>query len=209
MDAIVSILCAIDSFFHDHEPAVVGTSTIVIALFTIALAKSTKRLSKVTKSLADITAAEFSASHRPRIRIRAIRFDSVENGEQETDVPLKITVVNVGDLPARVIGYRVATHVEQDLPSLDFYLDVATVQVAVDVAGGAANFFNAESGLTSILHNAFHRPSIHAICVIGTIIYLDERNICRTTGFFRRYDAKSRRFMREATDRYEQYEYED
>jgi hypothetical protein len=151
---------------------------------------------------------EFVATHRPRLRVRAIQFDGFTNSEI---LPAWIYVANVGANPALNIrfdavftqrqgGTRKAPWIEKLSPS-DAHGPKALK------AGQRATYEPSTADFLLPFEAEEIRSTNRTLMLIGRIHYTDGISTERQTGFGWRYDSALGEFCRPKEE--DEYNYED
>lgn len=165
-----------------------AVATLVIAIFTIVLAVVGFVQAELTRRTIALARSEFLATHRPRIRVRWV---SGPTGDDRTVI--KVYITNVGESLATIVEYYL------DAAFLDsdgcFCYPYATIPIADPAEAGKKIILAPGESRTLELFRTGENPEhMWARCtekgdtffvVEGTITYIDESGIGRSTGFAR------------------------
>jgi hypothetical protein len=88
---------AIIDFLQTYNGAVTAIATAFIAIFTLVLAYVSRRQAKLTRESIALARAEFTSSHRPKIRIKHVWLVAFGSDQPVT---VDIVYTNVGDAKA-------------------------------------------------------------------------------------------------------------
>lgn len=189
-------------------PVVIATitalATIFIAVFSFTLWQITGRSVKLARE-------EFTATQRPKLRVRLVRIDKLEAGKA---VVIHFEVINVGYSRAKAV---VAETTLQILNVLGENRDresrkTEKFHIADEIAPGQPRLVKKTTG--TICSKDWKVKDDWAgdgrVRVHGTIIYADDNGIGRRTGFYRYSTRDVNRFRRPGDHDIEHdYEYED
>lgn len=189
--------------------AIAALATVVIAVYTYTLWHvGSGQLAEVREQIG-LAREDFSATHRPRLRIRHIRPTLVE-GE-----PITVTcvVANVGEGEARV--EPVPTIILR-ATSNRFGTSVGDVALfGADLWGGVSATLTTQGTPHPLIYQSAwgidfadgEGNYLGRLEAIGEFVYADDRNIRRRTGFRRLYDPQTSTFRpAPAPDAEEEYE---
>lgn len=187
-------------------------STIFVAFFTYTLWKTSSEQGALTRESIDLARQEFITSHRPRLRIRRVTFESICDGRP---VEGYLTVSNIGDTPATIIqaGVDVFTRYSVSQSGIGFAYSNSVpkdiIPVHINTGETVKVDFRSVSPLTHEEMNQADAGELE-IMSIGQILYVDEIKTKRTVGFIRAYNVNMNRFLPLSdSDPDKSYEYED
>lgn len=213
------ILWHIGEFLNYYGVAITAISTAFIGLFTYTLYKTTAVQAELTRDSINLARQEFTATHRPQIRIKHLWIENqiLDDGE----LVLTLLFTNIGDVQARLNSLGLTTVVVPGDGDLPPGVDPQGVQPPIQTPLGLGQTIRI-NGVRS------GRILSHAECVdlraggatrlycIGHVEYLDTNdpprirrtNFCRVLVFAqnRRPDNDAFRFHRVEDA---EYEYED
>ena len=162
-------------FFDLHNWIVMAFATIAIAWFTYSLRNSTNEQGRLTQKSIDLARDEFSATHRPRIRVRYISIPI----SPDSGMAFGVIVANIGESDAIITDYQI-----------DVFIPEEPTNIGVDMK--PRNF--QEVRLTSGQRHTFTNESVNwmppdELLFLGRITYTNSaRQITRMTGFARELD---------------------
>lgn len=188
---VLWIITAMDA----HNGFITALATTVMAIFT-------GTLWFVTNKSVQLARAEFITSHRPRIKIR---FISHPIEQRDGTALFKITVVNVGDTPANIIGNKFEAIEHDGTAGVGVSMAEPSVTEDVWLVSGNRHIFSYRTEYPWALLGGDN-----VLYVTGEIAYTDEagsRGITRHTGFARKYDRRAGSYG--PADIYAEEEYED
>jgi hypothetical protein len=167
------------------------------ALATVVMAVFTGLLSLVAYQQIVLSRSEFLATNRPLLRVRYFKRT---DGEKDTEIDIRFSVVNVGKSVAHLLGssIQIGWFYENGLPT-PFYLGGPDVTGQRKFEVGASDEY--------IFRRAKPEQKIFVpLHVYGYLVYADSMGNTRTTAFCRRWIVSAQRFVKvEDPD----YEYED
>lgn len=183
------------------SPAITALATVAVAAFTFVLYRATTAQGRLTQQSIDLARAEYISTHRPRVRIRMI-VPTLVVGEPIT---VSCTVVNLGETSARVEWHEAKIYIRSVRGEK---LESDLVLIGSDLAGGQSEVFHTQKGTSFAYEDSWQVGTPHAgqMSIRGTVEYLDDNNVTRRTGFYRRYD-RGRGFFCDTI--MPEYEYED
>lgn len=162
------------------------------AIFTAALFLATLLLWIFTALMWRTTRDEFSATHRPKLRLRNLGLDTGPIGVVGQALPMEvdINVCNVGDAEAssiKIIYVLKFAPEPSDIAEAFREDDHAVLQFDSKLQPGgvlsASIPYVPPAGVPNELH-VLHRGG-WKLFLVGRLTYLDKRSVRRTTGFFR------------------------
>ena len=189
-------------FIQTYNSAITALATAFIAIFTIVLAFVTNSQAQITQAAVQLSRDEFNAAHRPKLRARLVRLDSIDSA----DVKAHYTIVNVGETAATMTVHEITISAES--------VNDATKAIQQRISCYCLRLVGGESkviltGMTFDLEQeydfAFQVRSGGFLRMRGRLEYTDDVGIKRRTGFLRTYDAKLGRFCK-GDDPEEEYE---
>jgi hypothetical protein len=177
-----------------YQGAITALSGIAVAAFTGTLWVATVGLMNAAKRQSEETRIAFISANRPKVILRRILYTPIA-----MDEPLDVyfVVTNVGASNA-VIRYR-HFHFEfrsgRGIPTYDPRADTAPVSLA---AGESAELHYASraDSWESVFEDIEIKGNPIDVYWIGQIVYEDGVGIQRSTGFCRRFDRESHRWVR-------------
>ncbi len=162
-------------FAQENNGAITAIATIFVAIFTLTLWIVTGRSVQLARE-------EFLATHRPRIRVRAVGLDAkTTNAEQ---MAVKFTCINVGDARCQIVNvrYRFDGAEKADAPVYRMNMDTVELTNPRSIAAGDAEGFT-----TRTLSKVEAEKLGFEWDIYGFVQYVDDAGIKRITGFWRRY----------------------
>ena len=205
---IVAGLIWFAQFFDEHHEAVVAAFTIVLALSTIGLWSSANDLYRAGERQVRFAQQEFAATHRPKIIVHSIEFRPVPYEREEDDwgrIGASILCFNKGETAAINVEAR-----GEILSAADLGIDVQrrVVKSFAEVSSGQKLRFEIESEwpIRELVPRQQQKlPPFHCV---GTVVYLDQNNRRRETGFcfVAKVDARGERWISAESPEHE-YDY--
>ena len=185
----------------DTVLALVGIATFfAVWKQSIATAKS----AKATEKSADAAHRGIVLEYRPRIVVRGIELDLGSISTEDEPTKVKYVVANVGGTKATIVGSNAtAEHFEGPLPAIPPYTetrnDLGTFTLMAGEYKERALEKDSAEGLLMRVNDIIRKdygvkPTRH-FHFFGFIEYRDELGILRRTGFCRRYDSESQRWL--------------
>jgi hypothetical protein len=181
------LLPGIVAWVNANEGFVLSIATIAIGAFTYKLWDSTHKLWSVTRDGLKLAGDEFNATHRPRLRVRNIRIETVRRGHP---IAVRFTVANIGETQASIILSDISLVVT--LPNGE----TVTYQHAIpipDVRAGESLLIQREIGPPWAGEWKLTQAMNGRISIFGIIKYRGKLHPLETA-FERVYDHKTRRF---------------
>jgi hypothetical protein len=173
-------------------------------VFTAVLAGSTIALWYVTKRSVDLAKKEFVATHRPRITVHTFEVSSNEHGH----IGAVFTYVNSGGTPATIneIAHNIffSDGLRPGASMKERKLESKTLAAGEQTTFLIDSETTEESAVVARMRADREQRALDLLCV-GRIKYTDTQKIVRETGFCRRYDTKSRIWVRVDNSDYEYF----
>jgi hypothetical protein len=190
-------------FLNFISPAATWIATAVIGAYTIVLSRVTGRQAALTRESIDLARQEFIATHRPKIIVYGV--DVKLPGDTGNDRQVHFRYVNVGDSEAVVTSISSCIHVaRKDRPPAGLELHRHTViRHPILCKSGEHGFAITPDSVSFINLVRSGKPPNEAVFCVGVIAYRDKNDIERLTGFCRRYDGNSERWLQLADHDYE------
>ena len=186
---------------------VIASATVILTIATVFLMSYTRKLWGTTHDTLKLAREEFNATHRPRLRIRAI---SVEGGHKT----VRVYISNVGDSGATITNIYGGVFFDWDnkIPPMQSDKHIRVPDNSTVPPGGFCNFPIAH------MPEAVPRATVingrrtivtmdGATFAMATIIYSDNIGIQRRTRCGWKYDVGIEEFTKPERD--DQYNYED
>lgn len=202
---ITVINCA-GQMVNDGGVLVTALATVAIAWFTLSLRDVSREQGRITNEQLRLAREEFIASHRPRLRVRAMQTDGLGGASF-------ITIANVGESAATITGIVGIFRVQRDRVWITGSPDLSKANTPHESVrkfhpGGRHTYLMSmtepsEPVLKEIMEGRL------VIYAAGTIIYADDIGTERCTGFCWAYDPQLREFVDPALPRETEYNYED
>lgn len=169
-------------------------ATVSIAAFTLVLMAATIWQGRFTSKMINLAREEFIATHRPKVRVRAVRRFAPENAFWSA----RAIIINCGESGAVIdaVDMRLMNRDEIE-PALDnAIVDIFPAhQPSTDktplVPGARRVLFQTSIIQRNTMDEILDETNI---CVIGRIVYLDKNGTQRQTGFFWAWDSQRHRF---------------
>ena len=193
------------AFIDENNGTLTAIATIAIAGFTLTLWRATTEQARLTRDSLQLARDEFTATHRPRIRIRYIENPPVNS---IFNIPTaQIFAANIGPTDAIVVATGVAFFIEGD----NFDATPKPVDEKLVIPSGS------EAKITVTSHQQVTATQLQQIgarsatlCMLGIIRYEDRSGTARNTSFFRVYEPVYGRFNRaRESHAFVEREYED
>jgi hypothetical protein len=170
---------------------VLALFTVILAISTIALYKVTGKAATAAKQSADAAAAQFVATHRPRLIVRRIYFRDASTIAYE--------VANIGGIEATIQGVKAAV-VTGALPRGNPDVGEPYRLAPTTIHAGSKHEFTHPFPDEIRFDKGFGGEEVvwtvkPDILILGNIAYSDRLGISRRTAFCRRYDFKGERFV--------------
>ncbi len=181
---------------EDRDTFVEAGSTAVIALFTIILAVVGICEIRLTRDALKLSRDEFISTHRPRLRVRAVR---AVNADKPLPIQIQYEIVNVGDSDARILRNEVTVEAKVSASGED--------QLWAREIGGAQKIVSGEAILVSRKTDVIFN-GVGELYARVWLQYLDDRGVCRRTQAYRTYKFGSF-YLGGVEPRSPDYEYED
>jgi hypothetical protein len=180
----------------------VGTiSTVLATVFLLFTYKLTRDTARAAVGATELARNDFMATHRPRIKLRRVALDLGK--KLDGKAVLKLSVVNAGDTPARVMNIKMRTvdliDPEMDDPEMHDQCSFHPKNWEYWIKAGETLVVETTSSgwfADHVISMSRNGPGIETgtLRVIGDIVYVDKLETIRTTGFDRIADARSRLF---------------
>jgi hypothetical protein len=191
-------------FIEGHGIGITALATIVIAAFTATLWIATRQQGDLTFESLKLAREEFIASHRPRIELHSLK---ISHRSDETEpAPIEFRYVNSGDSVGHVkqVGTRLV-YQREDMLQSDLDFDVREISPPMKIKSGEFGF-----GLTRdksipdlILSTPVSVTDYIKFFCVAYIVYTDDLGTIRQTGFCRRYDPETDRWVNVEDPEYE------
>jgi len=195
---------AIWCFLDAHNGALTAIATIFIAAFTIVLAWVSIRQARLIDAQVRLARNEFIATHRPKIIVRS--FQMLNPEARVGDAP-RFTFIahNIGDSPGRIIEVRSATLVIGVMDTIPNDLAYPFHEpFNVTPVGGQKELFPANGASPFVDNEAMEVfGGTKVLLCLGTVIYLDDANNRRETGFCRRFRSQRQQWDTMSDSEYE------
>lgn len=184
----------------DHLTAI---ATVFIAAFTATLWWSTRRQAQLTRDAIKLAREEFVSTHRPKITVRDFRWEFDNPGSvANNSYRAQFIYLNAGDFTARIeeVGTQIIWSMlhtpggEPRLPQVpNFNRQQMTLMMEAgeERVGHTATRFSFDGSPYAAV-----KDGAADIYCVGHIIYSDDRNVVRKTGFCRRYNSTTLRWER-------------
>lgn len=197
-----------------YNGAVTAVATVLIGIFTLVLALVTGRQARLTRETIEVARQEFISSHRPKIIVHSVEIthNSVPMRNEPT-VGASVVYFNVGDTPARIIEINAKISM-RPLPlqsGLGVGIGVRLAGLPVPkelVESGHPNFVAVFSDQTLeqvrfAEKSSDGRDRDGGLVCIGMIAYEDGRRARHETGFCRRLETTTERWVQMDHHEYE------
>ncbi len=172
--------------------------TFLLGFFTYFLWRSTQKAVRGGTDALDLARKEFISTHRPRLRVRWI---SNEGRDYGNIWRARMIIVNVGDTNATIegigadIGRRDPYTMKWIDPGLDIDIIKKRMGFGLIFESGQSEFISFESqakisssDMTDLANGRYE------LCAVGFIIYHDDNNTLRRTGFIWKWNIKTETF---------------
>jgi hypothetical protein len=185
---------AFSAWLDRNDKALNLMATGVMAAFTVTLWWTTHRMWQVSQR-------DFIATHRPRIRVRFIRFAGVDTEDRQVAL---VRIANVGQTEAVITG--IANDIASRRPAGEWF-DAPDEGIRPHgplslQSGEGTNLSVSAPPLSD--WELFHEAAGHLErWIVGTIRYRDGNGVQRETHFRQRYDAANNRFIPSPDEEYE------
>lgn len=156
----------------------------------------TRKSAEASRDQVEISRKAFVSQFRPRVPVRAVRLT-----EQDGALKVEIWLTNIGDTPAHItksdmkVGWEVPAELKKKIVASSTF-PLASLQpgqdhpTTVDITEIAIPYRVAQ-----IAVDEMGRDQEAWIYCFGNLTYLDDNGSSRSTGFFRKYDIKRKRFI--------------
>lgn len=160
--------------------------TALLAAFTIVLAGASLWQGNITRNALKLARDEFNATHRPKIRIRAVGFDAGKT--DATQFAVKFTCINVGDAPCDIVNVRsrIDRATLANAPLFRMNLDTIELESIRTLEPGEAISFATRTYSATDAANLLPEWDVY-----GFVQYADKSGIRRLSGFWRRHTVDS------------------
>jgi hypothetical protein len=199
------------TFFDKDSGALTAIATIAIAWFTWTLWGATTEQGRLTQQAIDLARAEFIGSHRPKIIVRFVQGPFPQFPDPANRPYVWVTVANVGvnraiiekfgaDLARRVNGQWMFGIEAAPKPVSEI---IPNRPSSIILMSGERYVFT----VTERPHSSgfvYSKP-VGDLCLVGRILYRDDTNVTRETGFFRVSSEGRERFIA-SNDSEEEYQ---
>jgi hypothetical protein len=161
-----------------------------------------KRTVTAAKEATELANKEFISTHRPKIIVYGLNFSGDVTGDQP--VPISFRYVNSGDSDAVVTGFgtRIIQLADPLVPA-DIEFTHQEITPPIEVPSGMHGFRLTPDTIrpdTVVAGGTFETGS--TVCV-GVVLYRDGNGTRRQTGFCRKFDFTSGRWVKMEDDEYE------
>jgi hypothetical protein len=200
------------AFIDENSGTLTALATIAIAAFTLTLWRATTEHSQITGRVLALSREEFIATHRPKIIVRSfdapflrqhidIQQHVLEFFKRNVSPHVFFSYINVGDSAANIVDFKFALIVgplPQNATTIEFALArehawSGSPEKIVPGQGAmmsrAADFSLTENVLSRLIDETWF------LYCVGWIRYRDELGTERRTGWHRRYEWHSERFI--------------
>jgi hypothetical protein len=183
-----------------HNGLVTAAATVFVAGFTWTLWLTSREQGRLTRQSIELGRKEFISTHRPKIVV----FDFQFFGEHNKPQKIAFRFSNAGATKALVTGTAIELLKEdRNTPPGGVDLKLRTVNPPVEVPSGHVGLrISDDSFGAGDEYFASFRDAGTLFCV-GYVAYTDEIGTSRRTGFCRRFDTESHRWLRVEDDDYE------
>jgi hypothetical protein len=205
---VLVTLVGIVDFLDRHGEAFTGAFTIILAIFTGRLWYSTEKLWGATNESIQLARAEYISTHRPKIIVRGLVFESVRGDPDLLRVYFVYT--NIGDSPAEITS--VATQLlewrgkviepsdmdwkYEDIPDEMDALDEMDIdQKKIEIPSGGSRYGLTDDTINQEKFIALSAWEASPLVCVGRIRYRDKNGAVRETGFCRKYDTERYRWV--------------
>jgi hypothetical protein len=185
-------------FIDQHNGFFAALAAMAVAAFTFTLWISTSKQARLTGDSINLARQEFIATHRPHIIVYGFD-DQPVGGSDNAPYQVQFRYVNKGNTRAYVTEIGSAL-VSPKLPSDFTDFKVKKFNPPLEVKSGFHGFKLTEDSV-DYLKILFSDQD--ALFCIGYIIYRDDNDTSRQTGFCRRYDPASSRWLKVEDEEYE------
>lgn len=200
---VLVVLWHIFELLNYYGVGITAVATAFIGWFTATLWRATTEQAGLTRESIKLARDEFLASHRPKIIIHTVENHYVRAADEE-DLWLgaRVICVNKGKSAATITEIRCEiTRRKGGTPETGIAIEfLDEIPIPDDPLPSGLDYqFSVESVMS---HRHEHRRQMLEesykgdVYCIGRIIYLDSAERRRMTGFCRRYDANSGRWVR-------------
>jgi hypothetical protein len=186
-------------FIDQHNGFFAALAAMAVAAFTFTLWISTSKQARLTGDSIKLARQEFVATHRPHIIVYG--FDDQGDGEKPHRVQFRY--VNKGNTRAYVteIGSALIASNKTIMESDFTDYKVKKFEPPVEVKSGNSGFKLTEDFIDYIKLLFADRDG--AVFCVGYVIYRDDNGTSRQTGFCRRYEPNSGRWLKVEDEEYE------
>jgi hypothetical protein len=193
-------------------------ATVAIAIFTVVLAVTSAVQGWLIRKQVDVARDELNATHRPKIIVHAIEiaFEAPSEESQDPTIGASIIYFNIGDTPA-LLTEVTAKITRRALPlqsglGVGIGVELSPLKVPAGLIEPGQPEYAAITSLYTLEGEQFAELVARdrgegpcALVLLGKIGYRDGRGIARQTGFCRRLDVESERWV--LLEGYPEYEY--
>jgi len=186
-----------------NASTITAVATGAIGYFTYTLYTTSAEQARLTRDSIDLARAEFIATHRPKIIVYGV--DVKLPGDVGNNRQVHFRYVNAGDTDALVTAIFSRIQVAQkDRPPAGLELHKHTViSSPILVKSGGHGIAITPDSVSFINLVRSGTAGSEIVFCVGVIVYRDKNDIERLTGFCRRYDAHSERWLQVADQDYE------
>jgi hypothetical protein len=179
-------------------------ATVAIAAFTVVLAVTGGVQAWLTRKAINLAQAEFTATHRPRIKVRMITAPEPQPNES---IRIRIAVVNVGESTAKIVHYRISARLHDGQEGFGVELNVGQDPESIYLTTGETYIFERISSFPwdGETWRAIGTDELQFI-VIGDLAYEDGKELARNTGFARVLEARLGSYRISTIDAEDEYE---
>jgi hypothetical protein len=194
------LLIQISKTLNDYGVAITALATVAISIFTLTLKLSTDKLSTATNETIRLTKEAFIAANRPKLIVRELRMLPQNHNTTMATVEVSYVVANTGASEAEIVDSWIEI---QDVRYglLPLHSIEENNPIGKIVIKGGANVSRTQSSSVGHVSLQIGRMSAQRLqheppelVFRGFITYLDQNQITRRTGFYRRYNFKTMRF---------------
>jgi hypothetical protein len=195
-------------FFETYNGAITAFATVVIAGFTWTLSRATIKQGYLIQQTIDLARAEFTASHRPRLRFRYALLTQFIPGQR---CVVKVCIGNVGETIAlpKEMGADVFVRSPGSAAVFDAKPKDWTQYKEIPAGKELIIELRPQFPLTTKQFDNIQAGTDN-LCMLMILSYADESGIERSTSIFKICVPVKRRFRKcEPDDEYAEWDYED
>jgi hypothetical protein len=190
-------------FLDENQGLVTALATLGIAVFTLTLWLATGKQVEISARLATIAHRQFSADHRPRVRIRYVDYDPNKDDRDGNLIGALVHFTNVGATSARIILiwariFRASAATLRELTTYPGGMERASQTLDAgdsDSSPIRSEFRDVEESRRDRVTVQRQEPK-ETIFLLGRIQYLDDAGTSRETGFCWHLDIAGQRWLR-------------